>query len=86
MSQLSPEEKKRNGFIVYRTLYPYAKEGPGVCYSVACAQNTNTDDYRAGRLTGHQLLDLLKWKVSHSNDGERRQREYAKCNVGQAHI
>ena len=37
-------------------------------------------------LAGRELLDSLKWKVGHSNDWERRQREYAKCNVGQTHI
>ncbi|KAJ7925027.1 hypothetical protein B0H13DRAFT_2314819 [Mycena leptocephala] len=86
MSQLSFHESKLAKFLAHRASHPYAKEGPGVCYNVACASNDDIAEYRAGALTGGQFLARLKWKVGHSSDWERRQREYEKCDVGQTHI
>ncbi|KAJ7810199.1 hypothetical protein B0H13DRAFT_1927458 [Mycena leptocephala] len=79
-------ESKLAKFLAHRASHPYAKEGPGVCYNVACASNDDIAEYRAGALTGGQFLARLKWKVGHSSDWERRQREYEKCDVGQTHI
>ncbi|KAJ6530240.1 hypothetical protein B0H19DRAFT_1273903 [Mycena capillaripes] len=86
MSQASVHELKKAKFLVDRASCPYANEGPGVCYNVACAADDDIKRYRAGKLTGAQFLARLKWKVGHSGDWERRQREYAKCDVKQTHI
>ncbi|KAJ7801374.1 hypothetical protein B0H14DRAFT_3489626 [Mycena olivaceomarginata] len=70
-------------FLVRRALRPYVNEGAGVCYNVACAQNSDIDLFRTGRLTGAEFLARIKWKVGHTRDWQRRQREYAKCDAKQ---
>ncbi|KAJ7458412.1 hypothetical protein B0H11DRAFT_1924839, partial [Mycena galericulata] len=59
-----------------RAAQPFAREGPGSCYNVACAKNTDIKLYRRRVITGSQLLERLVWKVGHTNDIERRQGEY----------
>ncbi|KAJ7441412.1 hypothetical protein B0H11DRAFT_1933015, partial [Mycena galericulata] len=67
---------KKAEFIVKRAAQPFAREGPGSCYNVACAKNTDIKLYRRRVITGSQLLERLVWKVGHTNDIERRQGEY----------
>jgi hypothetical protein len=67
-------------------VHPYVKEGPGSCYNIACVDDANIALYRAGGITGADLLARMTWKIGHSNDHERWHREYGKCDVGQTHI
>ncbi|KAJ7874413.1 hypothetical protein B0H13DRAFT_2348528 [Mycena leptocephala] len=73
-------------FLDVRGMRPYANEGPGSCYNVACVDDADVALYRAGTITAADLLERLTWKVGHSNDHERRQGEYGKCDVEQRHI
>ncbi|KAJ7869064.1 hypothetical protein B0H13DRAFT_1896764 [Mycena leptocephala] len=73
-------------FLDVRSVRPYAKEGPGSCYNIACVDDANIALYRAGGITGADLLARMTWKIGHSNDHERRRREYGRCDVGQTHI
>ncbi|KAJ7831689.1 hypothetical protein B0H14DRAFT_3463864 [Mycena olivaceomarginata] len=81
ISQMSAHLLKLAKFLVRRALRPYVNEGAGVCYNVACAQNSDIDLFRTGRLTGAKFLARIKWKVGHTRDWQRHQREYAKCDV-----
>ncbi|KAJ7801369.1 hypothetical protein B0H14DRAFT_3489614 [Mycena olivaceomarginata] len=83
ISQMSAHLLKLAKFLVRRALRPYVNEGAGVCYNVACAQNSDIDLFRTGRLTGAEFLARIKWKVGHTRDWQRRQREYAKCDAKQ---
>ncbi|KAJ7799006.1 hypothetical protein B0H13DRAFT_1933421 [Mycena leptocephala] len=65
---------------------PYAKEGPGSCYNIACIDDADIALYRVGGITGADLLARMTWKIGHSNDHEQRRREYGRCDVGQTHI
>ncbi|KAJ7312792.1 hypothetical protein DFH08DRAFT_821956 [Mycena albidolilacea] len=40
----------------------------------------------AGILTDDTFLARMKWKVGHTNDWQRRQREYRVCDIGKTHI
>ncbi|KAJ7891477.1 hypothetical protein B0H13DRAFT_2340568 [Mycena leptocephala] len=77
---------KKAKFLVFHSTHPYANEGWGSCYAVACVDDADIVLYRAGTITAADLKARIKWKVGHTNDPERRQREYEKCNVGQTHI
>ncbi|KAJ7909292.1 hypothetical protein B0H13DRAFT_1877793 [Mycena leptocephala] len=63
-------------FLDVRSVRPYAKEGPGSCYNIACVDDADIALYRAGGITGADLLARMTWKIGHSNDHERRRREY----------
>ncbi|KAJ7817324.1 hypothetical protein B0H13DRAFT_2379774 [Mycena leptocephala] len=76
----------RDKFLDVRSVRPYAKEGPGSCYNIACVDDADIALYRAGGITGADLLARMTWKIGHSNDHERRRREYGRCDVGQTHI
>ncbi|KAJ7833394.1 hypothetical protein B0H13DRAFT_2370481 [Mycena leptocephala] len=76
----------RDKFLDVRSVRPYAKEGPGSCYNIACVDDADIALYRAGGITGADLLARMTWKIRHSNDHERRRREYGRCDVGQTHI
>ncbi|KAJ7321340.1 hypothetical protein DFH08DRAFT_818707 [Mycena albidolilacea] len=73
-------------FLTHRATRPYAKEGPGWCYNVACAADVNIAQHAAGILTDDAFLARMKWKVGHTNDWQRRQQEYRVCDVGKTHI
>ncbi|KAJ7844362.1 hypothetical protein B0H14DRAFT_2585217 [Mycena olivaceomarginata] len=73
-------------FLTYRATRPYAKEGPGWCYNIACAADVDIAQHAAGTLTDGAFLARMKWKVGHTNDWRRRQREYRGCDVGKTHI
>ncbi|KAJ7447044.1 hypothetical protein B0H11DRAFT_2214441 [Mycena galericulata] len=86
MNSLAALIAKRAGFLVKRAARPFAKEGPGSCYNVACAKETDIALLRSGGLTEADFLGRLVWKVGHTNDIPRRRREYRACDVGQRHI
>ncbi|KAJ7870031.1 hypothetical protein B0H13DRAFT_2350653 [Mycena leptocephala] len=77
---------KKAKFLVFRSTHPYANEGWGSCYAVACVDDADIALYCTGAITAADLKARIEWKVGHTNDPERRQREYEKCNVGQTHI
>ncbi|KAJ7458405.1 hypothetical protein B0H11DRAFT_1924833 [Mycena galericulata] len=83
---LSSHDAKKAEFFVKRAAQPFAREGPGSCYNVACVKDADIVLYRDGVLTGVQLLERMVWKVGHTNDIERRQGEYGRCDKGQTHI
>ncbi|KAJ7899807.1 hypothetical protein B0H13DRAFT_2336855 [Mycena leptocephala] len=86
MSNTTAHNSTRAKFLAFRGTHPYANEGPGSCYNVACVDDADIALYRAGGMTGADLLARMTWKVGHSNDHERRQRDYGRCDVGQTHI
>ncbi|KAJ7919746.1 hypothetical protein B0H13DRAFT_2320220 [Mycena leptocephala] len=77
----------KDKFLVVRAARPYAKEGAGSVYNVACVDDADIAMYRTGRLTGADLLARMTWKVGHSSDYERRQERLAQleqlCNGGE---
>ncbi|KAJ7441405.1 hypothetical protein B0H11DRAFT_2252152 [Mycena galericulata] len=86
MSTAAAHDAKKAEFFVKRAAQPFAREGPGSCYNVACVKDADIVLYRDGVLTGVQLLERMVWKVGHTNDIERRQGEYGRCDKGQTHI
>ncbi|KAJ7429085.1 hypothetical protein B0H11DRAFT_1946012 [Mycena galericulata] len=77
---------KKAAFIAKRATRPFAKEGAGSCYNVACAQNIDIALWKLGHITGVEFLSRLVWKVGHTNNVRRRRRDYAGCDAGQTHI
>ncbi|KAJ7708599.1 hypothetical protein B0H14DRAFT_3525379 [Mycena olivaceomarginata] len=83
---MSHHQSNKAKFLTYRATRPYAKEGPGWCYNVACAADVDIAQHAAGTLTDGAFLARMKWKVGHTNDWQRRQREYRGCDVRKTHI
>ncbi|KAJ7785616.1 hypothetical protein B0H14DRAFT_3506683 [Mycena olivaceomarginata] len=83
---MSHHQSNKAKFLTYRATHPYAKEGPGWCYNVAYAADVDIAQHAAGTLTNDTFLARMKWKVGHTNDWQRRQREYRGCDVGKTHI
>ncbi|KAJ7855443.1 hypothetical protein B0H14DRAFT_3448969 [Mycena olivaceomarginata] len=54
--------------------------------NVACAADVDIAQHAAGTLTDAAFLARMKWKVGHTNDWQRQQREYRGCDVGKTHI
>ncbi|KAJ7752482.1 hypothetical protein DFH07DRAFT_959398 [Mycena maculata] len=86
MSTAAVHNAKKAQFLVKRAAQPFAREGPGSCYNVACVKSTDIELYQGGGLTGAEFLARLVWKVGHTNDIERQQGEYGRCDKGQTHI
>ncbi|KAJ7844355.1 hypothetical protein B0H14DRAFT_3455578 [Mycena olivaceomarginata] len=83
---MSHHQSNKAKFLTYRATHPYVKEGPGWCYNIACAADIDIVQHAAGTLTDSAFLARMKWKVGHTNDWQRRQREYRGCDVGKTHI
>ncbi|KAJ7467384.1 hypothetical protein B0H11DRAFT_1921423 [Mycena galericulata] len=71
-----------------RRHYPYANEGDGSDYIVACFNDDDVDTYRRREMNGPELLARCVLKVGHSSRMETRQTEYHGCDVGttQTHV
>ncbi|KAJ7431769.1 hypothetical protein B0H11DRAFT_2261413 [Mycena galericulata] len=86
MISIAAHIAKKAEFIAKRATRPFAKEGPGVCYNVASARNTDIALYRRRQITGAEFLARLVWKVGHTSDFKRRRRDYVRCEEGRMHI
>ncbi|KAJ6497979.1 hypothetical protein C8R47DRAFT_1212305 [Mycena vitilis] len=59
---------------------PHGREGRGWVYLVASVPDDAISDFRRGRITATQLLDVTALKGGHTKRMARRRAEYNKCN------
>ncbi|KAJ7785622.1 hypothetical protein B0H14DRAFT_2630382 [Mycena olivaceomarginata] len=70
---MSHHQSNKAKFLTYRATRPYAKEGPGWCYNVACAADVDIAQHAAGTLTDFTFRIVPTGRAASSSFEKQRE-------------